>query len=63
MTEPTTDELRSAYRETGLAFQGIDFAKAMQVRLFRMCLRGMAICQRRQAERNGNRAPDQPALI
>ncbi len=63
MPEPTQAELQAAYHHTRLWMQGMSLARAMTEPLIRACLRGIAINQRRQAERDGNRAPDQPALI
>jgi hypothetical protein len=63
MTEPTTAELRAAYRSTRLWRVGVSFEYAQQHSAFMACLRGIAINQRRQAASNGNRAPIQPALI
>jgi hypothetical protein len=63
MTEPTTDELRQAYHCTRLWMEGVSFERAVNVRLFRVCLRGIAINHRRQAARNGTPAPTQPDFL
>ena len=61
--EPTADELRAAYQSTRLWVTGVTLSYAMTHTNFLACLRGIAINQRRQAERNGHPAPVQPALI
>lgn len=63
MTEPTTEELKAAFMDTGLTFLGFTFAHAMAVKPIRTALTCKAKAAHRQAERNGNPAPTQPALI
>ena len=63
MPEPTANDLREAYASTRLWMQGVDYERAVCNPLIRVCLRGIAINQRRAAERNGTPAPIQPALI
>ena len=53
-----TEQLRSAYRATGLAFLGISFEKAMTVPAIRIALECKV-----KASTKGKPAPVQPALI
>lgn len=62
-TEPTPTDLREAYARTRLWMQGVSIDRAMGNPLIRACLRGIAINQRRLAERNGQPVPQQAALI
>lgn len=61
--EPTTDELKAAYRKTGLGLLGIDFDRAMAVKPIRTAITCKAIAAHRAASINGKPAPTQPALI
>jgi hypothetical protein len=53
-----TDQLKAAYRRSGLAFLGYTFEKAMAVPVIRIALEGAV-----KAQTKGKPAPVQPALI
>jgi hypothetical protein len=53
-----TDQLKAAYRRTGLAFLGYTFEKAMAVPVIRIALECAV-----KAQTKGKPAPVQPALI
>lgn len=61
--EPTTEELKLAYRDTGLAFLGISFERAMAVKAIRVSLACRVQGWRRIEAQHGKPAPIQPGLI
>lgn len=63
MTEPTTEELKAAFRDTGLTFLGFTFERAMTVHPIRTAIACKVKAAHRAARNNGTPAPIQPGLI
>lgn len=63
MHEPTTDELKAAFLDTGLTFLGYTFERAMAVRMIRTAIACKVKAAHRAARNNGTPAPIQPGLI
>ena len=61
--EPGNDDLKAAYRKTGLALVGIGFEKAMAVQSIRTAITCKAKRVYLDAQKNGKPAPIQLGLI
>jgi hypothetical protein len=61
--QPSTDDLKAAYRKTGLSLLGIGFDRAMTIKPICTAITCKAKAAHRAAGNNGKPAPIQPGLI